>query len=184
MIAPALARPEPVLFISLASCLVGVAIYVFFITLILYRWMFFRMRPERLAPDYWIDMGALAIATLAGTLLLSAADQWNLLRDLKPFLLGPTLLFWATATWWIPFLLIVEVWRHVRGRVPFVYSPDYWSLVFPLGMYSVATARLMVAADLAFLNSIAATFACAAVGAWGITFWGMIRDLSRKFRPS
>jgi hypothetical protein len=50
-------------------------------------------------------MGAVAISTLAGTLLVSNAPQLPLLTTLFPFLLGLTLLFWATATWsryWLP----------------------------------------------------------------------------------
>lgn len=185
LVAPSLVRTELAFFVSLAACLAGAMFYLFFITLILYRWMFFRMRPEKLTPDYWIDMGALAIATLAGAMLLSVADRWSLLRDLRPFLAGFTLLFWTTATWWIPLLMIVEIWRHAWGRVKWIYSPDYWSLVFPLGMYSAATAMLGKVLNLTFLNPVAAVFACVAVGAWGVTFWGMIRSLARQLqRPT
>lgn len=147
LVAPAMARTDPALFLSLAAYLVGAMLYVFFVTLILYRWMFFSMQPDKLTPDYWIDMGAMAITTLAGAYLLQASSQWALLRGLSSFLTGFTLLFWVTGTWWIPLLLIVEIWRHTWGRVPLAYSPDYWALVFPLGMYSEATARLARAAD-------------------------------------
>ncbi|MGH7975665.1 MAG: tellurite resistance/C4-dicarboxylate transporter family protein [Limisphaerales bacterium] len=180
LVSPVLARPQLALFLSLITYLVGGMFYAFFITLILYRWMFFRMRPEKLTPDYWIDMGALAIATLAGAFLLLAADRWSLLQNLKPFLLGFTLLFWATATWWIPLLIIVEVWRHLRGHVRFIYSPDYWSLVFPLGMYSAATFMLIKVMGLTFLSPLAAASACVAAIVWGIVFLGMIRGLARR----
>ena len=60
------------------------------------------MSPSDLAPPYWINMGAVAISTLAGSLLVAAAPQSPLLTELLPFLKGLTLLFWATATWWIP----------------------------------------------------------------------------------
>jgi tellurite resistance protein TehA-like permease len=181
LVSPLFVRTKLVLFGSLAAALVGVMFYVFFITLILYRWMFFRMRPEKLTPDYWIDMGALAIATLAGALLLSVADRWRLLQDLKPFLMGFTLLFWATATWWIPLLLIVEVWRHIRGHVSFIYSPDYWSLVFPLGMYSAATFMLGQVMGLTFLNPLATLFAYLAAMVWSIVFLEMVCNLARRF---
>lgn len=182
LVAPSFARTKLAHFVSLAAGLAGAMFYLFFITLILYRWMFFRMRPEKLTPDYWIDMGALAIATLAGAMLLSAANRWSLLRDLTPFLAGFTLLFWTTATWWIPLLLIVEIWRHVKGHVKWIYSPDYWSLVFPLGMYSTATDTLGKALNLPSLSSIATIFAWAAAAAWAVTFFGLIRNLARKFR--
>ncbi len=185
LVAPSFSRTKLAHFVSLAAGLTGAMFYLFFITLILYRWMFFRMRPEKLTPDYWIDMGALAIATLAGALLLSAANRWSLLRDLTPFLAGFTLLFWTTATWWIPLLLIVEIWRHAKGHVKWIYSPDYWSLVFPLGMYSLATGVLGKTLNLPSLGSIAAIFAWIATCAWAVTFFGLIRNLARQFqRPT
>lgn len=171
--------PEIVLFISLAMYLIGAMLYVFFATLILYRWIFFSMKPEKFTPDYWIDMGALAITTLAGAHLILVSEQWDFLRSLVPFLRGITLLSWATGSWWIPLLLLVELWRHTAGHVRFAYSPDYWSLVFPLGMYSAATFLLARATDLHFLDPIALTFAYIALAAWCFTFFGLLHRLTQ-----
>ena len=46
---------------------------------------------------------------------------------------------WAFGTWWIPLLIVLGLWRHVRRHWPLSYEPTLWSVVFPLGMYSVAT---------------------------------------------
>lgn len=182
LVAPSTGKAGAIQFVSLTTYLLGAMLYVFFITLILYRWMFFRMRPEKLTPDYWIDMGALAITTLAGARLLEASSDSVLLRDLEPFLKGFTLFFWATATWWIPLLLIVELWRHSFGHVPLVYSSDYWALVFPLGMYSVATFELVQATGLILLRPLSILFACIAFAAWIITFIGLLHSLVTKIR--
>lgn len=184
LIAPSMRQIEIVLFVCLATFLVGAMLYVFFATLILYRWMFFSMRPERLTPDYWIDMGALAITTLAGALLLRAADNWSFLARLAAFLLGSTLFFWATATWWIPLLLVLELWRHFRGRIPLNYGPEYWALVFPLGMYAVATFTVVKVTGLDFLNGIAGFFTYAALIAWAIVFVGLLHRLLRAISTS
>ena len=42
------------------------------ISLIFYRYTFFPLSPAHLAPPYWVNMGAVAISTLAGTTLIAA----------------------------------------------------------------------------------------------------------------
>ncbi len=181
-VASSLAATQVILFIALATYLVGAMLYGFFATLILYRWMFFSLRPEQFTPDYWIDMGGLAITTLAGALLIKVGPYWALLQTLVPFLIGLTICFWAAATWWIPLLLAVEAWRHLRSRASFSYTPDYWALVFPLGMYAVATSLLVKVIGLTFLEGIAEFFAYVALVAWAIVFTGMLHLIAGLLR--
>lgn len=54
-------------------------------------------------------MGAAAVSTLAGTMLIMVAPVAPLLQQILPFVRGFTLFWWSTATWWIPMLVIVVV---------------------------------------------------------------------------
>jgi tellurite resistance protein TehA-like permease len=124
-------------------------------------------------------MGAVAISTLAGTTLLVAAPQSSVLQQLLPFLKGLTLLFWATATWWIPMLFILGIWRHGYRRYPLRYDPLYWGAVFPLGMYTVSTWRLAAAIEVPGLFVVPRVFFVVAFAAWLATLAGLGHHLIR-----
>ncbi len=165
---------QPALLFSLAMWLGGGMLYMWMISLIVYRYMFFSLSPTDLAPPYWINMGAAAISTLAGATLVLAAPSSPVIEQLLPFVRGASLLWWSTATWWIPMLLILGAWRHGVRRFPLRYDPLYWGAVFPLGMYTACTVRLAEALDAAYLLALPRAFFFVAVAAWGLTFVGML----------
>ena len=169
-------QPKVLLF-CLAMWLGGGMLYIWIISLIFYRYTFFSLSPSDLTPPYWINMGAVAISTLAGTMLLAAAERSAVLVAMRPFLIGFTLLFWATATWWIPMLVILGIWRHIYRRFPLRYDPLYWGAVFPLGMYTACTFRLAQVIDAPFLAAIPRVFIYVAMAAWALTFVGLVHQL-------
>ncbi|MCC7353374.1 MAG: tellurite resistance/C4-dicarboxylate transporter family protein [Anaerolineae bacterium] len=169
-----------VLLFTLSMYLLGCMLYVLIISLILYRLIFFNLKPQALTPLYWINMGAVAITTLAGATLILEPPRWPFLKEQYPFLKGLTLLFWATATWWIPLLLVLGVWRHQYKRFPVAYDPQYWGLVFPLGMYTVCTFQLARVTELSFLYIIPRYFVYPALLVWFATFIGLLHRLVRN----
>jgi tellurite resistance protein TehA-like permease len=146
--------------------------------------MFLPLPPEQMTPLYWINMGAAAIATLAGSRLILSVPQSELLGGIQPFLAGYTVLFWAAATWWIPLLVLAGAWRHVVRRVPIQYSPQFWSMDFPLGMYTASTFTLASALRLEFLRFIPPVGLAIAVVAWLLTLIGLARSLLRPAPPA
>lgn len=173
---------EALLFLTLTFWLCGGMLYIWMISLIFYRYTFFPLAPSDLMPPYWVNMGAMAIAAVAGTTLVANAPGSPLLLEMDPFLRGLTVLCWATATWWIPMLVILFVWRHVYRGFELRYDPLYWGAVFPLGMYAVATSRLAAGLDLPFLIPLSRVFVFLALAAWTVTFVGLVHSLARAAR--
>lgn len=165
------------LFFTLCMFLLGCMLYLLLITLIFYRFTFVKLTTVTLTPPYWINMGAVAITTLAGARLIIAVPQWSFLGEISPFLKGFTLFFWATGTWWIPLLFILGIWRHVRKHFPLAYDPLYWGMVFPLGMYTVCTFQLSQAIGFEPLLLIPRVFVFIALAAWLAVFGGLIHTL-------
>ena len=57
-------------FVALSMWLWGGMMYLWIISLIFYRYAFYRLAPADFSAPYWINMGAMAISTLAGSILI------------------------------------------------------------------------------------------------------------------
>ena len=172
------------LFIALCLFMVGDALYLILITLIAYRLLFLSLTPRQFSAPYWINMGALAITTLAGGLLIVHIPQQHALADLVPFVKGFTLFFWATATWWVPLLLALEIWRRVRHHQPWRYEVADWNIVFPLGMYTAGTYTLGRVLGLDLLQTAPATGVYISLLAWALVALGALLRRSGALTPA
>ena len=168
-------------FFALAMFLCGCMFYIIIITLIVYRMSFFEMRAEEFAPAYWINMGAVAISTLAGSSIILNVHQWSFIGEILPFLKGFTLFFWAIGTWWIPLIVILGIWRHVFKQLPLKYHPQYWGMIFPMGMYTACTIKLSQALELPFLMMIPTYFIYIALAAWTVAAFGMFYSVGKDY---
>jgi tellurite resistance protein TehA-like permease len=161
---------------------VGLGLYGIFITLFAHRMFFFQVEPDDLSPLLWVVMGAGAIATNAGSVLILTETGLPFLQSVRPFIDGTTLLMWAWSAWLIPLLAMLDIWKHAVRGIPLVYTPMRWSFVFPLGMFALASGRLSLASDFTPLDSVAYAMVWIALTAWLVTASGLVvavwRDVS------
>ena len=158
---------------------VGLVLYLLLVSLILLRWLTVAMTPATLGPPYWILMGATAITVLAGARILNLPAALPVTRATAGFVEGFSFTLWAFGTWWIPLLIVLGLWRHVRRHWPLSYEPTLWSVVFPLGMYSVATLSFGKVAHLSFMEPLGRFMLWVAVAAWVVVAVAFLVRLAR-----
>jgi len=159
---------------------IGLVLYLLLVSLILLRWVTVAVTPQTLGAPYWILMGATAITVLAGAKILDLPRTLPAVRAMAGFVEGFSYALWAFGTWWIPLLVILGFWRYVRQRWPLTYEPTLWAVVFPLGMYSVATLSFGKAAGLAFMKPLSRVMLWVAVAAWVLVAAALLARLARR----
>jgi tellurite resistance protein TehA-like permease len=171
---------EGIELVTASAFTLGIVLYLVVVTMLFQRWSFLVLDPADAQPPSWIAAGAAAIMVLAGSTMLGTRELIPRFESLAPFLEGMIMLAWATATFWLPVLVGIGIWRHVIRRVPLSYHPSYWALVFPLGMYGAATYEMISVLDLESLSVVPQAALIVALFAWVVVFTGMLRQ---PFRP-
>ena len=160
---------------------VGVVLYLVVATLVLTRLLLLEVRPDDLTPPYWVIMGATAITVLGAARLL-AMDPAPAVAATRAVVSGLGVMLWAFGTWLIPMLVAFGIWRHWLHRVRLGYLPTLWSIVFPLGMYGVASMELGAVAGLPLIEEIGRAWTWVAVTAWVVVFTAMCVTLAQSTR--
>ena len=111
----------------------GVFIYLIFMTLNIFRMLFYPFNGRDMDPCYWTCMGAAAIAVVDGSLLVLIQNPPLFLNAITPFIEGMLVFLWGWGTAWIPILCLMELWKKAYFKIPFHYQPSLWAMVFPLG---------------------------------------------------
>jgi tellurite resistance protein TehA-like permease len=161
---------------------IRLVLYGIFVTHFAYRISYLRVEPQDLTPLLWVVMGAAAISANAGSNLVQDGHGPDFLHAMRPFVDGASFTLWAWGTGWIPLLVMFGIWKHGVRHIPLTYTPMLWSIVFPLGMYSVATDRLSLADDYPPLRVLSHLMAWVALGAWIATMAALIVASARSFR--
>ncbi len=185
-VAVSAAALEPV-FTSARDALAVVAVFSWSVGIFLYaaagiivalRMMLYDLRPVDLTPPYWVAMGACAITVLAGARIVEMADA-PMGHATRGLVAGASVMFWAFATWLIPVLVAAGWWRHFIHGVPLEYEATWWSIVFPVGMYAVASIYLGRADGLPIVGAIGSAELWVAFAAWAATLTAMVGHVVR-----
>lgn len=153
---------------SLVVWVVAIAVYFVMTALILARAFAARLDPNGFEPDAWILMGGLAIATLAGD---------HIDRGGIEGVRAVTLATWCLASMWILPLLYFAV-RHILRPNARRFAGVWWSMVFPLGMYSAASQAMSGETGWPALRSTSTVFFWAAFAVWGVVAIAAVLRLS------
>jgi tellurite resistance protein TehA-like permease len=162
--------------LAVACWSIGTVLYLIIATLVLAALLLFSTRAADITPPYWVFMGATAISVLAGAQILRLPPD-PLTAAARPVIAGLSVVAWAFGTWLIPPLIAVGVWRHLIRRVRLRYEPSLWSIVFPLGMYGVASRALGTATGVSWLVTLGRDEAWVALAAWAAVAAGMAASL-------
>lgn len=149
------------LWVALPLWVAGLGSYGLITWLILWRAFTERKHLDGFAPDSWILMGGLAIATLAGDGIFRLAPGW-----LASPVRTVTVVTWLAATLWIPPLIYFGLQRISRRPGALQFAGVWWAMVFPLGMYSAATAATSAELGEPALQTVSLVFFWVALTAW------------------
>lgn len=119
------------------------------------------------SPDWWIVMGAPAIWCVAAVAITGAG----------PGSTGAAaaLVAWALASLMLIVIATADALRARRLGVRF--TPERWTMVFPLGMYCVASFTLGVSLRAGWMSELGRWWLAVAFGAWAAVAFGELRHL-------
>ncbi|AZU01914.1 tellurite resistance/C4-dicarboxylate transporter family protein [Brevibacterium linens] len=176
--------PGLVIFLVLTAVVmsaVGLSLYIVCVIAIIVRVLRHRFGPEDLDAPYWVTMGALAIAIVAGSRILDLGGT-PLLEATRVLVGASSALLWAIATWLVPALVAAGIWRHAVHRVPMTYAAGLWSMVFPVGMYAVASIYLGRSDHVPAIEWIGQHWFWVSLAVWAIVFVAMVTSFIRTVR--
>ncbi|MFC5338396.1 tellurite resistance/C4-dicarboxylate transporter family protein [Leucobacter denitrificans] len=169
--------------LAVLSWSVGVALYAGVAILVLLRIIHYGITAAEFEPPYWVAMGALAIAVVAGTNIIDMQST-PMVDATRTIIAGTVVIFWSFCVWLIPMLVGAGFWRHIGHRVPLKYMPTLWSMVFPIGMFAVASVNIGRVDRLPVAEAIGHVMMVVAVLVWLTVFIGMLIRITRVLARS
>ncbi|MGH3299443.1 MAG: tellurite resistance/C4-dicarboxylate transporter family protein, partial [Trebonia sp.] len=183
--ATAFPPPVPSALAPLGICcwVIGVVLYLVVAVLVVTARLEFPIRPTDSTAPYWVFMGATAISVLVGAQILRLPDD-AFAQAVHAAVSGLSVMLWAFGTWLIPLLAALGVWRHLLCHVSLRYEPALWAVVFPVGMYGVASRELGTVLRVPWLVTLGRYEAWLALATWVAVVGVMAAALHRRQSPN
>jgi tellurite resistance protein TehA-like permease len=160
----------------------GIFIYFIFMPLILNVSFFTQLDETKIKPAYWMIMGASAISVAAAGNLILDPNAPAFIMSYKPFIGALLSFLWVWSTAWIPLLILLEIWKYAYRKLPFQYTPALWGMVFPIGMYGVATLTFAKYSRLEILHELASNWAIIAFLVWLFVFISLLNHCKQIYQ--
>jgi tellurite resistance protein TehA-like permease len=153
--------------VAVLSWSVGIVLYSGIAIYLSLRVIIHGIRPEDFQPQFWVAMGAMAIAVVAGSRIVGMSAT-PMVESIRALAAGSSVVFWCFAAWLIPPLVAGGIWRHWVHKVPLRYEAGLWSIIFPLGMFAVASMSLGRAERLPIVETVGEVWLWVAVVGWAL----------------
>lgn len=152
---------------------IGVLILIVMAVLVVARLIIVGLSHDDEVAPYWVLMGAGAISVLAGAEVIGTGSAQRLVtHDVVGTL---CLMAWIFGTWLIPLLIVLMIWHARRPGTHSGFRTALWSIVFPIGMWGVASRQLGIAWQVSWIKTMGTWEAWLALLIWVIVFVGMLR---------
>lgn len=144
---------------SFALWSVGTFLYLIFMTLMIWRLVFYPVTHVTELSPYWMNTGAAAITTVVCAALHQQVQiTGGPFVELLPFLKGFSLFFWSIGLWWLPFLIILAIRKQVKGGWAIPFTVGYWEIVLAICLYAAGTKQLAGLFDERFIITFSLYF--------------------------
>jgi tellurite resistance protein TehA-like permease len=157
-------------FVAIVAWAGGLGLYLVITALLVARIVIAGIGPAQIRAPYWVAMGVPSISVFAATRIVRITGA-PAIAAARPVIISLAILFWTLATALIPLLAMLTARTTVRrpfpGRWP-RYRPEAWTVVFPLGMYAMASLELGRAAGVPLIHGLGTAAVWPATAAWAL----------------
>ncbi len=142
------------LLVSLMFTGMGGLLFIFVMSVVFARYIFYALPPAHLSPTMWVGIAPTSILTIVVFKLVKPVSLYfqadPQVEAALTFLSQPAgVILWGFAFFWFLLAIIVTFGVHKKSELPFAIS--WWAFIFPVGAFTVATGVLYQAVTYPFI---------------------------------